>query len=77
METGTYPNRNVPRIFTKYIHSIDRIVPILKITVVVCQLYIMLLTKYLYYGSNCEVVVSMTDTLKITKPVHVPLYRLC
>ena len=46
METETYPNRSVPKIFTKYIHSIDKIVPILKIVVVVCQLYVMLLTKY-------------------------------
>ena len=45
METETYPNRSVPRIFTMYIHSIDRIIPILKIAVVVCQLYVILLTK--------------------------------
>ena len=46
METETYPNRSMPRIFTKYIHSIDKNFPILKIAVVVCQLYVMLLTKY-------------------------------
>ena len=45
----TYPNRSVPRIFTKYINSIDKIFPILKIAVVVCQLYVMLLTKYFLF----------------------------
>ena len=77
METETYPNRSVPRIFTKYIHSIDKIFPILKIVVDVCQLYVMLLTKYFLLWKQ---LVNMTGTLKITsitKLVHVLLYRFC
>ena len=46
METETYPNRSVPRIFTQYIHSIERIFPILKIAVFVCQFYVMLHCTY-------------------------------
>ena len=42
LESEAYPNRSVPWIFTKYIHSIDRIVPIVKIAVIVCQFSSML-----------------------------------
>ena len=55
----TYPNRSVPRIFTKYINSIDKIFPILKIAVTYKIFSILEAIK-------CEVVVNMTGTLKIT-----------
>ena len=68
METETYPNRSVPRIFTKYIHSIDKLFPILKIAVVVCHYILCYLQNIFYYGSKCEVVVTMTVTLNQASP---------
>ena len=48
----TYPNRSVPRIFTKYINSIDKIFPILKIAVVFASYMLCYLQNIFYFGSN-------------------------
>ena len=67
METETYNNRNVPRIFTKYnnIHSIGRFFSDHEN----CSYWLCYLQNY---RSNCEVVVSMRGTLKIASIIKVP-----